>query len=416
MDGHEGPSQAEIECTDATLSKQEKGWTMRRFRIGRTTSRVLISTALSFILASAASLAQDLTVLFGTHTSGAGKGFSASRFNSKTGILSQPEFLIEAPAPAYFVLAAGQTRLYACNSNGFVSAYAVANGGRSLTFLNKVPSEGGDPSYISLDKTGKYIFVANYQGGSIVAWALMPDGSIGRRTAFVQHTGTGVDPKRQAHAYAHSIIVDPTNRFVLTADLGLDKLFVYKFDVKTGALTPNDPPFASVSPGLGARHVVFHPNGKWVYLDNEMGSKVVFFRWDSAKGSLEQMQMVSMLPEDFRGTSAAAEMKVSIDGRFLYGTNRYEGKGQNGDIVVFAIDQRSGLLKTIQHISSGGETPRNFEIDPSGRWMVVANHGSNNAVVFKVDGKRGLLTQQGAAVDVPYPFSPRFVTIGKVSR
>jgi 6-phosphogluconolactonase len=238
----------------------------------------------------------------------------------------------------------------------------------------------------------------------------MPDGSIGRRTALIQHTGRGVDPKRQTHAYAHSVVVDPTNRFVLTADLGLDKLFVYKFDIETGALTPNEPPSASVSPGLGARHVVFHPNGKWVYLDNEMGSKVVFFHWDSTEGSLEQMQMVSMLPEDFRGTSAAAEINVSMDGRFLYGTNRYVGNGQNGDLVVFAIDQRSGLLKPIQHISSGGETPRNFEFDPSGQWLIVTNHGSNNAVVFEIDKKTGTLTQHGAPVSVPYPFSPRFMT------
>jgi 6-phosphogluconolactonase len=310
-------------------------------------------------------------------------------------------------------LAAGQTRLYTCNSNGFVSAYSVANGGRSLALLNKVPSEGGDPSYISLDKTGKYVFVANYQGGNIVAWALKPDGSIGERTAFIQHTGKGTDPTRQTHAYAHSIIVDPTNRFVLAADLGLDKLFVYKFDVKTGALTPNDPPFASVSPGLGARHVLFHPNGKWVYLNNEMGSKVVLFHWDSASGSLNVGQTVSMLPDDFHGTTTAADLKVSMDGRFLYGSNRYAGKGENGDIVVFAINQRTGFLKAIQHISSGGQVPRNFELDPSGRWMVVANHGSNNAVVFKIDKKAGTLTQQGTPVSVPYPFSPRFISDGK---
>jgi 6-phosphogluconolactonase len=352
-------------------------------------------------------------VLFGTHTSGAGKGFSASHFDAKTGVLRPPEFVTEAAGPAYFVLASGGTRLYTCNSNGFVSAYSVANGGRSLTLLNKVSSEGGDPSYISLDKTGKYIFVANYQGGNIAAWALKADGSIGDRTALIQHTGKGVDPKRQTHAYAHSIIVGPTNRFVLTADLGLDKLFVYKFDVKTGGLTPNDPPFADVSPGIGARHVVFHPNGKWVYLDNEMGSKVVLFHWDSAKGSLDQAQMVSMLPDDFHGTSAAAEMKVSMDGRFLYGTNRYDGAGQDGDIVVFSIDPKTGFLKVIQHISSGGVTPRNFEFDPSGRWMVVANHGNNKAAVFKIDRKTGKLAQQGAPVDVPYPFSPRFVTMGK---
>lgn len=383
---------------------------MRRFRAGQIGSRALILAAIGFILTPVVSSGQDLTVLFGTHVSGAGKGFSASHFDAKTGVLSQPQFVTEAGGPAYFVLAAGQTRLYTCNSDGFVSAYSVTSGGRTLTLLNKVPSEGGDPSYVSLDKTGKFLFVANYQGGNIVAFALKPDGSIGDRTAFVQHTGRGVDPKRQMHAYAHSIIVDPTNRFVLTADLGLDKLFVYKFDVSTGALTPNDPAFVSVPAGLGARHVVFHPNGRWVYLDNEMGSKVVFFHWDSASGSLVEVQVVSMLPQDFHGISAAAEVKVSSDGRFLYGTNRYEGKGQNGDIVVFAIDQKSGLLTQIQHISSGGETPRNFEFDPSGQWMLVTNHGSNNAVVFKIDRNSGKLTQQGDPVDVPYPFSPRFVT------
>ena len=377
---------------------------------GQTGRRASIWVAICFILAPVVSAGQDMTVLFGTHVSGPGKGFSASHFDAKTGVLSHPEFVTEAGGPAYFVLAAGQTRLYTCNSDGFVSAYSVTSEGRSLTLLNKVPSEGGDPSYISLDKTGKFLFIANYQGGSIVAFALKPDGRIGDRTAFVQHLGSGDDPKRQTHAYAHSIIVDPTNRFVLTADLGLDKLFVYKFDVDTGALTPNAPAFVSVPPGLGARHVLFHPNGRWLYLDTEMGSKVVFFHWNSANGSLEQVQVVSMLPQDFDGVSAAAEVKVSSDGRFLYGTNRYEEKGHNGDIVVFAIDQKSGLLTEIQHISSGGETPRNFEFDPSGRWMVVTNHGSNNAVVFKIDRKSGKLTQQGASVDVPYPFSPRFVT------
>lgn len=392
----------------------ERVWTMRRSRSGRTSLMVSVLTvAAAFNVASMVSHGQDSTVLFGTHNSGAGKGFSASYFDTKTGVLSQPKFVVEAPAPAYFVLTSSQTRLYTCNSNGFVSAYSVSERGRNLVLLNKVPSMGGDPSYISLDKTERYIFVANYQGGNIVAWSLRADGSIGEQTAFVEHTGVGKDPKRQAHAYAHSIIVDPTNRFVLTADLGLDKLFVYQFDVKTGSLTPNNPPFAVVSPGLGARHVVFHPNGRWVYLDNEMGSKVVLFHWKSAEGSLQQIQMASMLSDDFHGATAAAELKVSLDGRFLYGTNRYEGDGQNGDIVVFAINQKSGLLKAIQHISSGGAMPRNFEFDPSGRWMLVANHGSNSAVVFRIDRRTGMLTQQGAPVDVPYPFSPRFVTIEK---
>jgi 6-phosphogluconolactonase len=360
-------------------------------------------------LATVAGLAGLTTVAPAQDLTGPDKGFSASHFDDDTGLLSAPEFVEQAPAPAYFVLAAGQTRLYSCNSGGSLSAYAVAAHGRSLRLLNTVPSDGGDPSYLSLDRTGKYLLDANYQGGSIGVWALKPDGSLGEQTAFVQHSGRGVDPQRQTHAYAHSIIVDPSNRFVLTADLGLDKLFVYRFDAKTGKLTPNDPAFVDVAPGLGARHVVFHPNGKWVYLDGEIASKVMLFAWDSVRGSLRPVQTVSMLPDGFAGKSAAAEMKVSDDGRFLYGSNRYAGPDQQGDMVVFRIDPETGRLTLVQHLSSGGITPRNFEFDPSGRWMIVTNHGSNNAVVFSIDRQTGKLAQQGAAVSVPYPFSPRFV-------
>jgi 6-phosphogluconolactonase len=355
--------------------------------------------------------AQDLTVLFGTHVAGPGKGFSVSSFDSKTGALGKPEFVIEAEAPAYFILADGDRRLYTCNSTGFVSAYAVADGGRSLKLLSKVPSGGGDPSYISLDKTGKYLFVANYDGGSIAAWALKPDGSIGARTAFVQFTGSGVNPQRQTHAYAHSIVVDPANRFVLTGDLGVDKVYVHKFSARDGSLTPNDPASVSVTPGWGARHVVFHPNGKWVYVNTEMGSRIVFFHWDGATGTLVQQQVVSTLAPDFHGTSAASEMRVSADGRFLYASNRVDVG--DGDMAVFSIDPASGWLTPIQHINSGGHTPRNFDIDPAGQWMVVTNHGSNNAQIFRIDNKSGTLTPAGAPVSVPYPFSPRFVASPK---
>jgi 6-phosphogluconolactonase len=368
-------------------------------------------TIAALLFAASAAPSQDVTVLFGTHTAGAGKGFSASHFDEKTGALGKPAFVTEAPGPAYFLLADGGRRLYTCNSTGFVSAYAVADAGRSLTLLNKVSSEGGDPSYVSLDRTGRFLLDANYQGGSIVAWALKPDGSIGERAALIQHTGQGTDPQRQRKPYAHSIIVDPTNRFVLSADLGLDKLFVYKFDAKTGALTDNDPAFATVAPGLGARHVVFHPNGRWVYLDTEMGSKIVFFHWDSKTGTLTQQQEVSMLSPEFHGASAAAEMRVSADGRFVYGANRY-AQG-DGDLVVFAVNQKTGELTAVQHISSGGNTPRNFDFDPTGQWLLVTNHGSNNAVVYRIDKRAGTLTQVGEPVSVPYPFSPRFVVAAK---
>jgi 6-phosphogluconolactonase len=361
-----------------------------------------------FLLMAAVAPAQvpaEVKVLFGTHTAGPGKGFSISTFDTATGALGKPEFLQEVPAPAYYIVTKDGRFLYTCNSTGFVSAFTIEPGTEKLTLLNQVPSGGGDPSYISLDRTGRFVFVANYAGGNIAAWALKPDGSLGERTAFIQHTGHSVDPQRQTHAYAHSIIADPSNRFVLAADLGLDKLFVYRFDAKTGALTPNDPPFATVTPGSGARHVVFHPNGKWVYLVTEMGSTIFQFEWDGKRGALKQVQKVSALPADFKGVSACAEMRVHPNGKFLYVSNR-----GHDSIGAFAIDAKTGRLSLLQHVPSGGKTPRNFDFDPTGRWLLVTNHGSNTAMVFGIDRQSGRLSPVGAPVDVVYPFCPRFVT------
>ena len=366
---------------------------MSFFRIG----------VLSFALLHAAR-GENLFVYFGTHTAGPGKGFSLARFDTTTGALTKPEFLLEAPAPAYFIVTPDGKHLYTCNSTGFVSAYAIDPATARLTLLNQVPSGGGDPSYISLDQTGQYVFVANYDGGNIAAWRLRPDGGIGERTAFVQHTGHGVNPKRQSHAFAHSIHVDLTNRFVLVADLGLDKLFVYKFDVKTGSLTPNDPPFATVKPGSGARHMVFYPNGRWVYLITEMGSTIVQFEWDSTRGTLKELQTVSTLPPDFHGNSACSELTLHPNGKFMYASNR-----GHDSIAVFAIDAQSGRLTPVQYVPSGGKTPRNFALDRAGRWMLVTNHDSNVAMVFRIDQATGRLTPVGSPVEVPYPFCPRFL-------
>ena len=357
-------------------------------------------TALALLPAAAA----DLTVYFGTHTAGPGKGFSVSHFDTVTGALSKPEFLLETPAPAYYVIAPGGRRLYSCNSTGFVSAYSIDPATAQLKLMNQKPSGGGDPSYISLDQTGHYVFAANYRGGNIAVWALAPDGSLGERTAFVQHTGSSVNPTRQSHAFAHSIRVDPTNRFVLVADLGLDKLFVYKFNVKDGSLTPNDPPFAKSAPGSGARHVVFHPNGRWVYLITEMGSTIMLFDWDTKRGALSEVQTVSTLPKDFQGTSTCAEIQVHPSGKFVYASNR----GRDS-IAVFSVDAKTGRLTLIQDVPSGGKTPRNFDMDPTAHWLLVTNHGSNTAMVFRIDQETGKLTPTGQSVDVPSPYCPRFL-------
>jgi 6-phosphogluconolactonase len=347
---------------------------------------------------------EDLFVYFGTHTAGAGKGFSLAHFDTISGALSKPEFLLEAPAPAYFIIAPDSRHLYTCNSTGFVSAYAIDPATGRLTLLNQKPAGGGDPSYISLDATAQFILDANYDGGNIAVWKIAPDGGIGERTAFVQHTGKSVDPQRQMHAFAHSIRTDPSNRFVLVADLGLDKLFVYKFDVKTGSLTPNDPPFVTVKPGSGPRHVVFHPNGRWVYLITEMGSTIIQYDWDTARGVLKEGRTISTLPADFHGSSACSEIAVHSNGKFLYASNR-----GHDSIAVFAIDAGSGRLTPLEYVPSGGKTPRNFALDPSAQWMLVTNHGNNVAMVFRIDQATGKLTPVGTPVEVPYPFCPRFL-------
>ena len=367
---------------------------------------------LALLLAAAAFAvplpAADVYVYFGTHSRGPGIGFSVAHFDTDTGALTQPRFLTEAVEPAYFVIHPDGRHLYTCNSGspGGVSAYEIDRATGQLTLLNKEPSGGGDASYVCLDQTGRFVLVANYEGGNIAVFALQPDGRIGGRTAFAQHTGSSVDPKRQTHAYAHSIIVDPTNRFALVADLGLDRLFVYRFDEKNGSLRPNDPPFATVRPGSGPRHVKFHPNGRWVYLISEMGCTVTAFNWDSDHGALTEFQTISTLPADFKGASTCAEIKVHPNGRFLYGSNR-----GHDSLAVFAIDSTTGRLAPLEYVSTRGKIPRNFTFDPTGRWILCTNHGSDNAVVFRVDATTGRLTPTGQPVSVPSPVCERFLPV-----
>ncbi len=359
-----------------------------------------------------ATAADDL-VFIGTHSAGPNHGLSVVHFDSTTGALTQPELVIESPAPAFFVIHPDGRHLYACNSTDYankwpgetVSAFAIDPAKGRLSLINQVPC-GADPSYIILDATSRYALVANYQGGNVDVFALKPDGSLGERTAFVQHTGSSVDPKRQTHPYAHSIRLDPTNRFALVADLGLDKLFVYRFDAKDGSLQPNDPPFVKVAPGSGPRHLAFHPNGRFVYLVNEMASTVIAFAWDSARGALTELQTISTLPADFKGTSACAEIEVHPNGRFLYATNR-----GHDSMAVFAIDAATGKLSVLEHVPSQGHMPRNFAFDPSHRWLIVTNHGSDNAAVFRVDENTGHLSSVGQPVHVLYPFGVRFLPV-----
>ncbi|MFY9923587.1 MAG: lactonase family protein [Opitutaceae bacterium] len=371
------------------------------------TPRALCLALLAFLPIRPAT-ASDMFVYFGSHSFGPGIGFSLARFDTETGALTKPAFLIEAREPAFFVLTPDGSRLYTCNSGtpGGLSAYAVEPHTGRLTLINRVLAGGGDTSFITLDRTGRYVLVANYDGGNVAVFALRPDGAIGDWTGFDQHTGRSVNPRRQAHAYAHAIVLDPTNRFVLVPDLGVDRLYIYRFDGNSGALTPNEPAFAAIAPGSGPRHVRFHPNGRWVYLINEIASTIIAFSWDSTNGRLAPFQTITTLPADFKGVSACAELEIHPNGRLLYCSNRGDDS-----LAGFAIDQDTGRLTPVEHVSSGGKSPRNFAFDPTGRWIIVTNHDSDNALVFRVDTATGRLTRSGDPVTVPSPYCERFLPV-----
>jgi 6-phosphogluconolactonase len=371
---------------------------------------VRVLSSLLVIILSAPVMAEDMFVYFGSHGSGPHIGFSLAHFDTETGKLTEAVFLEEAVAPAYFIIRPDGRRLYTCNSfpGSSVSAYAIDPATAKLTLLNRQPSGGGDPSYVSLDPSGRYLMVANYLGGSAAVFALRRDGSIGRRTAFVQHVGASLDPNDPRHAHAHSIRFDPSHRFVLLADLGLDKIFVYRLNPKTGALTPNDPPFATVAPGSGPRHIAFDPRDRYVYAINQTANSIVGFGWDSNRGILTQFETVSTLQKGFKGENTGSEILMHPSGKFLYATNR-----GNNSVAVFSVQADTGRLTPVQYIPTQGKTPRNADFDPTGRWLLVTNKDSNNAVVFRIDQSTGQLTQNGDPISVPAPFCERFLPAGK---
>jgi 6-phosphogluconolactonase len=368
---------------------------------------------LSFVIHQT-SFAQDNLVFFGTHSIGEQKGISVAHFNSKTGILTKPELVVEAAAPAYFIIHPNGKYLYTCNSNDFskkytgktISAYSIDRKNGNLTLINQQSSGSADPSYIFMDAEYKHVLVANYVGGSVAAIALKADGSLGEITANIKHTGKSVDTVRQTQPYAHSIQLDPTNKFALAADLGVDKIFIYRYNKKTGSVTPNNPAFAKVSPGSGPRHFAFHPNKHFVYLLTEMGNTVITYKWNSSKGILTELQTSSTLPSDFKGVSKAAEILVNPNGKFLYASNR-----GHESLAIFSINKSTGKISLLEHISTLGKSPRNFEFDPTKKWLIVANHNSDNAVVFKVDEKTGHLTPNGQQASIVSPFCVRFLPL-----
>ena len=278
----------------------------------------------------------------GTYTKTASKGIYAFRFQPSTGRIFPVGLGAEAVNPSFLAVHPNHRFLYAVNEvsnyegkNGYVSAFSVNPKTGQLTFLNKVSSGGSDPCHLAVDKSGQWLVVANYSSGSVSVLPIKADGRLGKASAFVQHSGSSVDPRRQEGPHAHCIVLSPDNRFVLVSDLGLDKVMIYRFDSTRGALEPNDPPFVKVSPGPDRGIWRFIRSVGLAYQINELNSTVTSFAYDPDHGSLKEIQTVITLPPGFSGFSTTAEVSVHPDGRFVYGSNR-----GHDSIAVFAIDDK----------------------------------------------------------------------------
>jgi 6-phosphogluconolactonase len=346
---------------------------------------------------------------FVAYVGGYGPAINAFRFHTANGRLTRIGSAAETPAPSFLVVHPNGHFLYAVNEEGknddTVSAFAIDSKNGKLRPLNSVSARGSSPCHISLDRTGRFLAVANYGSGSVAILPLMSDGRLGSAVGFDQHHGSSVNRDRQEGPHAHSVTFSPDNRFLLSADLGLDRIFVYRFDPSTGAITPNDPPWFAVAPGSGPRHLEFHPNGRWVYLIDELSSAVELLHYDPARGALDAGQTVSTLPEGFTATNTAAEIAINAAGRVLYASNR----GQDS-LALFNIDPDRGSLSPKEHTSSLGKTPRYFAVDPSGQFMLLTNQDSDDLVVFTVHPSTGELRPLGPIVPkIPKPSCVVFV-------
>jgi len=348
--------------------------------------------------------ALEQTLYVGTYTSGKSEGIYIYRMDQLSGELKRVGS-VKSENPSFLALDAARRFLYAVNENpnGSVSSFKIDPKTSQLLFLNQQSSAGADPCHLSVAQHGKTVLVANYSSGNVAVLPIQRDGSLGAATDVEQHEGSG-PREQQKSPHAHCIKLDRANRYAFAADLGSDKVFIYRFDSLTGKLHPAKQPSSFLHSGAGPRHLSFHPSGKYLYVINELDSSLTTFKCDSVKGTLTAFETVSTLPRDFVGTSYCADVHVSGSGRFVYGSNR----GHNS-IVVFAIDPRTGRLNLVEHVSTEGKWPRNFAIDPSGRFLLVANQHTDNVVVFRIDAQTGRLTPTGHVAEIPTPVCLQFL-------
>ncbi|MDO8991712.1 MAG: lactonase family protein [Daejeonella sp.] len=373
-----------------------------------TMHKTRITVLFSLLLLTSNLLAQSTKyhLLIGTYTSpGKSEGIYVYEFDSQSGDMTyKSKVIIESPS--YFALTNDKKFVYAVTEGrgSKISALAFDSKTGELRFLNSQPSGSNGPTYISVDAKGKYVFAANYGGGSVTALPVEADGTLGADIQDIKHEGSSIARKKP---FVHSAIVSPDNKFVLTADLGTDKINIYRFNAKSRpqALSAAAQPFVILDPGAGPRHLTFHPNKKFLYSVTEINSKVYAFKYK--KGHLSPIQSVSMLPDGFAGPGHGADIHVSADGKFLYASTR----STLNEIAIYSIDQKTGMLNLIGRQPSLGRSSRTFEIDPSGNWLLSTGQASNEIIVFKRDQQTGKLSPTGQKLQIDKPSLVRFIPI-----
>jgi len=348
-------------------------------------------------------------LLVGTYTSEASDGIYVYEFDTSSGEASYVSEITEVDNPAYLAVSPDERYVYSVNEfdddGPSVSSFAFDKSDGTLTFLNKQPSNGGAPCYISVDKTGQAVFAANYLGGSLVMLPVREDGSLAEPKLTIQHEGSSVNEERQESPHLHCTYVAPDNSRVFATDLGTDRVVGYRFHEGEVRLESVSSSVYRAEPGAGPRHLTFHPNGLFAYLVNELNGTVVALRY--REGRLDPVQTISMLPAHYEGQILAADIHVSPDGRFLYATNRED----LNNIVIYGIDGETGRLNFAGQKPTGGVHPRNFMIDPTGNYLLVANRHTDNIVVFRRDRETGLLTETGTEIEVSQPVCLKMIPV-----
>lgn len=391
------------------MESEKTNFTRRDFlKIAAAGTTGLIIAGLGFGQRSSGRKSKEMLVYIGTYTSGKSKseGIYIYKLNLASGELKLYQTVKNVVEPSFLTVDKNRKFLYAVNEteeyegakSGAVSAFAINQQTGDLEFLNKQPSLGGAPCHVSTSNNGRFVLVANYLGGNVAVFPIEKDGRLGSSIDLKQHSGSGPNKERQESAHAHSINLDRNNRYAIACDLGIDKVLVYRFDKQTGKLTLNEQPFFQTKSGAGPRHFAFHQNGKTAFVINELNSTITTFSYDGKLGTLKETQTVPTLPADFSSANTCADIHVSPNGKFLYGSNR-----GHDSIVSYRIDAHGGKLEFIEHTSTGGKTPRNFAIDQSGRFLLAANQNSDSIVVFRIDEQSGKLSPTGNTAQVPSP-------------